>query len=716
MFLKKSKTYSLLSSYFFNNKKESRKGQLNQSSPGVKLSDSFKSTKHSIFKKIVYSCSSILIISLLSSSIITFGMIKNKVEEDFKSTAKQLLVQNMNYVDLLSSNIETTSKQIMGDSNLLKLLSKKEKISFNEMKQIKDRIDFLTPRDQGNHTNSVTIYNEHGNSFSTIGNTAITDEKLELAKKEPWYEEAKNAKGKSIWLPLHNETILTKGDSTIYISNVRMLYYNLTHEVGILKINVPVNKLQDTINSIVLGKTGYVKVVDNDGYIIADKNEPKPKDKETEKYFQTVSNNPSGNFTTKIGGKEMFVVYETSESTGWKFIALVPKAELSSSAIKIGLINLVIIFVVLFVSVFTITILSKNITKPLREMINTTRELACGNFTATLNESNIYEVNELSDNFNLMISELKTILRATKSLSSDSTNAAVQLLEISQTLKDTSEVTSKTVNCIAEGSSKQTEEVSDCVDFTKQFNKEIGLTINNISNIQTTTNNTLSLINEKTEVVNALKNSSLENKNTIELLSSTINKLGHSTKSILLILQNINEITDRTNLLALNAAIEAARAGAAGKGFSVVADEVRKLAEQSKKSADEIQKIINTVQNTIQESISISNKATRNFEDEFKQVDNTIDAFNIIKDSFSTILSMVQLTNECINKLERDKDILIKSIDKIASISHDNSAATEEVSATMEEQSASNSEMFILASKLTDKSKELNEIIKKFQL
>jgi methyl-accepting chemotaxis protein len=67
-----------------------------------------------------------------------------------------------------------------------------------------------------------------------------------------------------------------------------------------------------------------------------------------------------------------------------------------------------------------------------------------------------------------------------------------------------------------------------------------------------------------------------------------IQRLSDEMEQMRPLVNDIADISDRTNLLALNAAIEAARAGEAGRGFAVVADEVRRLANQTSIAAKEI--------------------------------------------------------------------------------------------------------------------------------
>ncbi len=70
--------------------------------------------------------------------------------------------------------------------------------------------------------------------------------------------------------------------------------------------------------------------------------------------------------------------------------------------------------------------------------------------------------------------------------------------------------------------------------------------------------------------------------------SQNVNQISVLTKAIL-------NISASTNLIAINASIEAARAGAAGAGFSIVAQEIRQLADSCAETANNIQEVSGVV-------------------------------------------------------------------------------------------------------------------------
>jgi methyl-accepting chemotaxis protein len=106
--------------------------------------------------------------------------------------------------------------------------------------------------------------------------------------------------------------------------------------------------------------------------------------------------------------------------------------------------------------------------------------------------------------------------------------------------------------------------------------------------------------------------------------------------------ESVADLANQTNMLALNAGVEAARAGEQGKGFAVVAAEIRKLADQSKKSADRINSLVNEVQAAINSTVMVTDEGTKKATLGIELAEETGDVFAGIADSVNQVFLNTQ--------------------------------------------------------------------------
>ncbi len=124
----------------------------------------------------------------------------------------------------------------------------------------------------------------------------------------------------------------------------------------------------------------------------------------------------------------------------------------------------------------------------------------------------------------------------------------------------------------------------------------------------------------------------------VDAIADQILRLSEQTSQIGSISGLVSNLANQTNMLALNAAVEAVRAGEHGKGFAVVSSEIRKLADQSKKSAEKINGLVNDIQNAINSTVMVTDEGTKTVEAGVQIAQATAEVFNQVTDAVNNVV------------------------------------------------------------------------------
>lgn len=319
------------------------------------------------------------------------------------------------------------------------------------------------------------------------------------------------------------------------------------------------------------------------------------------------------------------------------------------------------------------------------------------------------ELNDMTLTLGNFVNDLKQQARR---LSQDSENLYMATNESSQALEQVAGAVSE----LAIGANKQNEDTNNSMDQLFNLESKISEVVDNSESMSKNAIVVKDVNIETSRVLEDLNSNLVTTHETVTSVAEQVQELKTKSSAIGEISGLIDQIADQTNLLALNAAIEAARAGDAGKGFAVVADEVRKLAEETSiltnkinESMSEIQVDIDDANDHMQTVKEVINKNT-------EISDKVHVAFNQTISGVEKMIDEIDHMNSNIDQVQTYKDVVVTSLKNISEITEANAAASEEVSASVEEQSATITTIEGMSKTLSDIADTIDTHVEKFKV
>ena len=249
------------------------------------------------------------------------------------------------------------------------------------------------------------------------------------------------------------------------------------------------------------------------------------------------------------------------------------------------------------------------------------------------------------------------ILSAVQELSEKLYTAGLALSQISGNESASAQELAATSEQLAVGSNLLSAKTDESMDNLSELNKWEGVVAENVEKVEDTSKDLLDKSKQNEKLLNDLSLINSEVSQSMNATTSITEKLSEAVQEIGVTLNLISDISTSTNLLALNASIEAARAGEAGKGFAVVATEVGNLANNTQESLKDVQAVIERVQQNV---IDITAQVDENSEKLGKQNEYFINVFSGMQD-MTDLLNVSVAAIKAMGAAHREQAEVIKN-------------------------------------------------------
>lgn len=533
------------------------------------------------------------------------------------------------------------------------------------------------------------------------------------------------------------------GDKT-YITEP---YVDIEREFSIVTLSLPIkkngkvmgnlcgvvnlNNINEIIQNITVGQTGYAFLLNKNGNFVAHKNmdyvyqqvnllELDESNKELvnmKSLIEDVINQKTDIKSINIGNQTYMIVGSPVEGTNWNLFLTISEKEFLSGVNGLTMTQ-IITMIVAIISGFILSVIIKRwISGEMRKINNFSHELADCNLSIEEESKGNDEFSEVIQSLNSSVTSLNGVMQEVEK---SSTSLFDKNTTVDQMLGDMAEVLNN--------STQEVESISASMEETSaalvELSSKSGWLKNNTKQYVSTANDGLELSKNMEKEASSLHRDTLESKEKIEqVYRQCSDKLKEALERVKVI-ENIAgmstlilDVAEQTDLLALNAAIEAARAGEHGKGFAVVAEQIRQLAEQSSRTVNGIQDSLKEVSDAVSQLYGSSTELIHIFEtDIMTNYNNLINVTTEYKHAGDSVKKMASDFNQISNTTADAIEEMNETISTLSKVISEVAESSYEIAESMSTINKQSEEVGKMSSESKEVANTLSGIVSKFTL
>ena len=251
---------------------------------------------------------------------------------------------------------------------------------------------------------------------------------------ESWYQSAVGSGGNTVLVSSPaGRNILTNYEDSVddIFSLAKAVFSPLDGSLaGVILLDIRHNIIRNSINSVSIGDTGFVFVIDADDNVIYS-----PANKIVYRIPANILKtelSPSRKMKPlelKIGDKRFQIDIVYSNYTGWRTVGVFPSGEFRKNFSWANL-TLIISMICILLLIFSVSLFFSNtITKPILKLQNLMQKAETGNLTVRFKSLYTDEIGNLGTSFNRMLEQLDRLVKQVYKEQRDKKEAEIKILQ-----------------------------------------------------------------------------------------------------------------------------------------------------------------------------------------------------------------------------------------------------------------------------------------------